>query len=606
MDERGEIHLDGVPYTVDVLSYRVKDIVDFAPRAATPGGSVVMSDLQLYQPLMQTDWQHGFGFHWHEDSMGYMRTEGSIDTRHSGIAMLFTAPSSALDATASSVKSGICVFNNIPYSWGTQGIRKYSGGSWTSIYSGGAVNWAINAGTYMFFCPNGGRIRKMDTSETVSNAGADADAQDYRWMVIHNGYIYAGRDATNRVHYSDKSDLNDLEGTTSDPSAIYVGSKEIAILEPIVYAGNLYVAKADGLWHIGEDKIARKVVDMSGQFNRMFNYRGMAVVNGLLIFPIRDKIYQWNAARIADITPGKITDSFPYTTYGAFDNLVEINGMLFCTARTNETSYSEHLLCWDGASWHKLSDLIVGSTTLYVSMLAYDCQNQYIWYHIAGTGTGNGNTYYIPLQPRSMFPYASFPTTGTHSLYLSRMDMGYRRVTKSVRSILVETSNITTARYLAIYYALDGGSWTHWGDVKSNGVRELFIPGTALTEEFNYIQIRVDFITTLAAQSPILEGLTLRFIMRPDVSWGYNFNIIAADYMERGRMRDTRTAQEIIQALRALRDSKAPVSMQDITGNTVYGYISAISEMPRDVRSTGESIQTVSEFYVNVNFVETG
>ena len=41
----GDIALNNVAYSVDLSSYRVRDIVDFAPRAATPGGSIVHSEL---------------------------------------------------------------------------------------------------------------------------------------------------------------------------------------------------------------------------------------------------------------------------------------------------------------------------------------------------------------------------------------------------------------------------------------------------------------------------------------------------------------------------------------------------------------------------------
>src|SRR5687768_17573022 len=91
----GDIQLDGKPYRIDVATWRGKDIIDFSPRATVPGGSFVMSDLGLLQPLVQTDWRHGFGFHWYADAMGYLQTVGNIDTRQDGIAMLFTSSTSS-------------------------------------------------------------------------------------------------------------------------------------------------------------------------------------------------------------------------------------------------------------------------------------------------------------------------------------------------------------------------------------------------------------------------------------------------------------------------------------------------------------------------------
>lgn len=597
-DERGDIKLNGVPYTIDVPSYRVKDIIDFAPRAATPGGSVVMSDLQIYQPLLQTDWQHGFGFHWYEDASGYLRTDGNVDTRHDGLAMLWTKATSS--DTDNDTKEGVTNFNGALYSWGAGGLRKYNGSTWSDIYTTNPVNFALNGGnTYLFFCPDGARIQKLNTSDSSSDTGSDANATDYKWLIIHNGYIYAGKDNSNRVHYSDATDLNDLEGTTSDPGAIYVGSVEIPTIGAIVYAGNLYVSKPDGLWHIGEDKIARKVIDMSGQYSAD-NFRDLAIVNGLLIFPIRDKVYQWNAARLADITPNKVTDQFPYTTYGRFDNLLEVQGFLYCTARTNETTYEEHLLCWDGVGWFKLAELVTNGTDS-ITMLGYDSVYNRLWYHLDAAADA---TYYIPLQSNSDFPYADFPTTGTHSLISSRLDMGYRRVKKSMVSLMVEASNVTSSVYLKAYYSLDGGSWVYWGDITDNGVTELTHPGGDRSKEFNYMQVRIDFVTDSAAQSPILEGWTLRFIMRPNVLYGWNFNIVASTDLERARQKDTRTVNQVISALREARDSKEPIPFTDLRGRTTYGYVTAITENPRERRAP-DSPEDV-EYYLNVNFIETG
>src|SRR3990170_7558061 len=95
-----DIVLNGNEYQIDMGSYRVRDIVDFAPRASEPGGSIIHSELGLLQPYLQTSFRHGFGFQWHEDAQGYARTYGSVDTRHSGVAMMFTASISDSDAMA--------------------------------------------------------------------------------------------------------------------------------------------------------------------------------------------------------------------------------------------------------------------------------------------------------------------------------------------------------------------------------------------------------------------------------------------------------------------------------------------------------------------------
>lgn len=599
MNDYADIMIDGKPYRINMETYQSKDIIDFAPRASVPNGSVFMSDLSLYQPLVQTDWRHGFGFHWYSDAAGYLRTEGKIDTRQDGLVMLYTNATSS--DTDNNAKEGMVAFNNAMYSWGAFGLRRFQSGSWTSVYNTGAVNYAMFAGDYLFFCPDGARIKKINIAEVASDAGVDSNSTDYRWLIIHNGYIYAGKDGTNMIHYDSNADLSQLEGTSADPGVIYCGIGNVPTIGAIVYAGQLYVARRDGLWLVGEDRIARNVLDYSDSVSDT-NFRSMTVINGLLVFSVRDRVVQWNGARVADVTPAKLTEEFPYVTYGRFDNFLASDNFLYCTARTNETTYDEDLIVWDGVGWHKLATLVSDSTTDTVTMLEFDVLNNRIWYHVQATADV---TYYIQLQDRSSMPYANFPTTGQHSLITSRMDMGFRQVKKSMQSLFVEARNVTATRYIKVYYSIDGASWIFWKNVDVEGVIELVNPGGFRTVEFNYLKLRFDFVTDSATESPILEGTTMRFIMRPDTRWGYSFDILAAGNFETEGRQDERTAADIKEELRILRNSKAPVSFTGLAGEEIYGYVTSVKEQPvyRTVESDGEG-GTYLEFALSCNFVQ--
>ena len=541
-----------------------------------------MSDLGLYQPLVQTDWQHGFGFHWYSDAAGYLSTTGKIDTRHDGLVMLYTNNTSS--DTNNNAKSGFVVFNGALYSWGAAGLRKYSGGSWAAVSgAAAAVNHAINAGDYLLFAPNTTRVQKMNTSDTVSDAGLNASSTDYKWLIIHNGFIYAGKDATNQVYYDSNADLSALQGTTSDPNIIYCGIGNIPTLGAIVFAGNLYVSRQDGLWIIGEDRIARRVLDFSNEISSN-NFRSMAVINGYLVFPIRDQLYQWNGARVATITPPKVTDTFPYVTYGRFTNFIASDNYLYCIARTNETTYQEVLLAWDGVGWHKLADLVTNGTDT-ITALGYDSVNNFLWYHLDSTADV---TYYIQQQNFSPFPYANFPTSGTHSVISSRLDMGFRRVKKSMSSLLVEARNCSSTRYISVYYQLDNdGTWHLWDTITTNGIIELTDPGSEKTREFDHLNLRFDLTTNDTAQSPIMESWTLRFIMRPNVLWGFSFYIIAATEGQHAVSEDERTAAEIREEILELRDSKSPIKLIDPIGIEHIGYITSVQGQPA-ARTPGE------------------
>ena len=788
---RGDININGQPYRIDLPSYRVRDVVDFSPRASTPGGSVIHSDLMLYQPLLQTDWRHGFGFQWYADAMGYMRTEGNIDTRQEGIVSLFTAKTSS-DTNAANKKGGI-IHKGHFYTWGNDGVRRFDGTAWeTMTYQTTpvSVNTMFSNGEYLFASPYNARIRKTINSHLItiqsaeaeasdtyineaatttnygnnnslragtdaatkhtkslfkpiglaipagatvtsaklklyiksksasapalkikrilvagwtetgatwehsvgttdwntagasgsgtdvaaadlysdtptegarqfvyfdldltefallaatnygviiqeagvtasqywefasasdpnadwrptlefkytlstewSDAGADAGAKDYGWFIIHGGKIYAGKRATNIVHYSTTADMSDLEGTTADPDKITVGVGSVPVLGAISYASFLYFARADGLWQLGDDNIARRVLDFSSSISN-HNFRSMAVHNGYLIFPIQDTLYQWNGSRLSNITPRRLNDTFPYVTYGRFDNLLQVGDFLYCTARTNDSTYEEDLLCWDGTGWHKLIPLVtdgIGS----VSMLAYDSINNYLWLHI---DAASQVTYYIPLQANSPFPYASFPTSGTHSVISSRWDMGFRRVKKSTPSLLIEASNVSTSAYLLLYYSIDGQDWVQWGAIIQDGISELKLPGGSHSQEFNYIQLRVDFITSTATTSPVLEGLTLRFLMRPEVAFGWNVNIPVADQLVYGEHQDPRMANDIWTDLKAARDSKAPIKFTDIDNVEYYVYLTSMTAqaVERNVDTERGGVASIEKF-ANINLVE--
>lgn len=594
--DRGDIRLNGKDYRIDLQSFRMKDVVDFSPRASVPGGSILYNELTLYQPQAQEDWSHGFGFQWYTDAQGYMQTVGNIDTRHR-IVMMFTKATAS--DTDNDVKEGFLAWNNAVWSWGSSGLRKFNGSSWSDIGGFGTVNAILPTQSYLFVCVDNARIKKVATDDAVTDAGLDANATDFSWLIIHNGYIYAGKDGTNFVHYDSNTDLSQLQGDSSDTGRITIGGGGLRTLGAIVYSTNLYLARQDGLWMLGDDLIARRAIDFQDEYDSN-NFRSMAVHNGYLVFPIRDTLMQWNGIRMTDITPDKLNDAFPYRTYGRFDNFVVRGNNLYMTARTNDTTWEEHLLCFDGVGWHKLADLCTnGSDT--VTGMGLDPVAERLWYHVQTT---SDVTYYIPLQLQSNFPKADFPTTGTHELHLSRFNMGFGRVKKSMPSLLIEASNVTTARYLTVLYKLDfDASWTTWGTITQNGVTELTFPGTLRTREFNFIKFKIQFTTDSATQSPILETFVVRFLMRPEVLYGYSFQIPLSDYIEYGPYKDSRTSRQILDDLETARDSKAPIEFIDIFGRQHYGYITSMDGRAVERQSDDLGNSRV-EAVLHVNFIE--
>jgi hypothetical protein len=699
-DRFGHVWLNGNAYRIDPGSWRSRDVSDALPRASTPGGGIIFSELSLYQPLNQTDWRHGAHFYWHTDASGYAETVGNIDTRHAGVVQLFTK----LSARASELRArgGFAMSHSIDYAfgWGSDGLIGYNRSSntwldWTFITGG--VNQVWSNGNYTFALPDGGRILKCNslgiTTLTVTGSGANyvdvaatvpafaddaynnfhievisgtgigqvrivsdtvaatkritvstnwtvnpgvgaeikvwrwsvtgvnANSTDYKWIIAHDGFVYAGKDGTNEVYYDSTVDLAQLHGsTTDDPAAIIVGTKGRPVLRAISFNGDLYFARADGLFRMDKDRTAaRRVLDYADQVHEN-NFASMTVYNGNLIFPIRNQLYQWNGVRVSNVTPPRMNDSFPFTAYNQFSNFMVVGNFLLMSARANLTypTFYSDLIAWDGVGWHKLQrSPELGPTSYFISASMI-------------MGGGYGDTLFLDVQSTTdagIFtirfndyneqPYADFPTTGEHALITSRFDAGYRRVTKSTPSVLVEGSNLAATRYIKVFYRVDSNlTWLPWGGtdgttnvVNTSGVTELKNPAGAgaagLTLEYYWLQLKFQLVTTSASVSPILEGFTIRLLMRPDTDYGYSFNVLANEDNEMAMgLVDERDPKTIITDLRTVRDSKKPVTFVDLWGTSRYVYLTSITGLAGEEIAEDMGANPNIPHIVTLNLVE--
>lgn len=699
MGERGHIRLNGNPYRVDIGSYRGRDVTDFSPKVSTPGGGIIFSEMNMYQPINQTDWRHGFGFLWHTDASGYAGTVGNIDTRMDGVVTLFTQIQ-ATDNSTRALNGGFCLGHDrsTELAYGDTGAYLRTGMTWIAIPPlSGAIKQIWTNGTYTFALPNNGRIMKCsDLSyynrtatggdvtyledanaewtadqhngqmiQIVSGAGAgqtrvvsdtttapnrltptvnfnpapnntsiyriwqwsvtgvDSNATDYAWIMSHDGFTYAGKDGTNEVYFDDSIDLADLHGDpTSDTQELHVGMEGRPVIGAISYAGDLFFARWDSLYRMDKDqRNARKVLDYSDQLSAS-NFTSMAVFNGTLVFPIRNQLYQWNGTRVSPVSPPRLMDSYPFYNYYDFKNLFVFGNHLLLTARDSST-YNVDLLSWDGVGWSKLTTLTQGSSnSVTTCKLIMGGSEDHILLdkHIVSSATDVSGIYYFQISYYANGDLAGspYPTTGTHSIYLSRIDAGFRRIIKSTPSVLVEGNNLgTSVRYLKLYYRLNNDTaWTPWGGVddvsniiNTSGITELTQPTGEeySTLEYYWIQFRVDLVTTNSLFTPTFDGITLRVLMRPDTVYGYAFNIIAATEADYGvGETDTRYGKNIMDDLRSARDSKAPIEYVDIWGTSHQVYVTSINEVALEEHVDAMGPYPNVEQLITVNLVEVG
>ena len=589
-----DVILNTKPYRIDVSTYSRRDIVDFSPRGATPTGiSVSYSELGLYQTLTQADFRHGIGHFSFTDPSGYQKSAGNIDTRHAGIVTLASQSNSVSDAYA---KHGGLTFSGDFYMFGAGGIQKWGGSSFSRVYST-AVNTAFTTGSYIFAAPEG-RIQKSSDGSSWSDTGVNTDATDFAHFAIWGGYVWASEEDKNFIHYSGQEDLVDLEGDgTTDTNVVTVGPTGQAVVGLASFSNALYAARPDGLWVISDQNgfTARQVLSFADEVHAN-NFRGMTVWQGALYFTIRHKIYRWTGSSLQDVSPPRITDTFPYVKYGDFKNLVSRGTHLYCTARTNASTYTESVLAYDGVGWHIISNPITTGTGE-LAALVLDVDNDYLWYH---HDTSTDVSYYMKLQSLSDLPFADFLTTGNHYLYTSVHDMGFKKIQKSVAEVMVESTNCTADRTIIVKYAVDGNidsdSWTTLGTINSSPSQTLTL---STTVEFKRIQFRFDLDTDDAAQTPVLRSYSLKYMMRPDTNYGYSFDIVSSGYAGHGM--DGRKSSAIISDLETARASAAPLAFTNLLGESKTVYVSSLMEIARE-REEG-SLDDV-EHRVRVSLVE--
>jgi hypothetical protein len=174
---------------------------------------------------------------------------------------------------------------------------------------------------------------------------------------------------------------------------------------------------------------------------------------------------------------------------------------------------------------------------------------------------------------------------------------------------------LSSTTYLKLYYRKDGATaWSPWGGtddttnkITTNGVTELTNPtgaGTRSTIEFYYLELRVDFITGTVTLSPILNDITVRFLLRPDTYYGWSFQIVAAGDTQYGMSLDERSANAILTDLETARDSKAPITFVDPWGTSHKVYVTALNEAGVEYHVDEPGLVPNIEHAVQVNLVE--
>lgn len=561
----------------NITGWRRLDISDFAPRVSA--GALSYRDLSIWQTWAQDDWRHGFGQAYFIDESGYMKTDNGVDTRHKGIVMMATTPTSS--ETGHTVVKFVDFASKVyAIKNGNAGVRVYdpTAGTWAATaQTTGTCLDAVAIGTYLVVSLDGAstRLRKFDGSNWSDAGNAGNPPNHINKLCLHGGYLWASEHDSNYLHYDSEDDISTLEGGEgADTDAIKVGPGDIPIVNMISYAGQLYVAREDGIWVIADDNTSRLLLDFSRE-RHADNFQSMAVWKGHLFFTVRQNIYRYTGSTLMDITPPRYSETYPYYTYGDFQDMVPRGPWLYVRARDSETTFHECILAFDGTGWHKLHSI---TTSPYImNSMGYSTTTDRMWLNYTGAST---TTAYIPFQSLSDLPYASFSTTTTTASFTtSKFDAGFIDVIKVFSSLRVRSNNCSSTKYISVDYSVDDGSWVNLGNVTTSPYQLINFPDpTAATTYGKTLQLRFTFHTASATSSPILESFAVNYLLRPTAVWGWQLNLCLADNIRtlEQEIEQQITSEEQMTALATARDQYTPVVFTDPWGTSHNVYMSSV------------------------------
>lgn len=391
--------ISGTKYELELApfrgAYRELDAADFSPRLAT--GDLGYSSLGTWNVVAQEDFRHGFGHRRFKDEAGYHRTVGSLDTRHKDVVQLATAIT-ASDEDLTAVVNQFIDYGGYLWAATGAGLRVFDPGdsSWAACTDTDVdteeIYALLNNGAYLFVAVNGAQILKASTvagdpeATVFTTTGVDSNADDYRYMALGGGKMWASKDGDNHVHYAVTIDGTDWDGDENDTNRITVGpgdptgtTKAVPITGMQWFDGAMYVAREDGLWGIPEadTSVAYRVLDWSNE-RRTTNGKGMLVWQDKLIIPVGPRLIAYTGASISDITPPTIGRHFPYTQYGNFEALATFGLYLYVAAQEGETATGTVVLRPDaGGSNMGLSPKIGSNNYEMVDEAACDYSSTY-------------------------------------------------------------------------------------------------------------------------------------------------------------------------------------------------------------------------------------
>ena len=210
---------------------------------------------------------------------------------------------------------------------------------------------------------------------------------------------------------------------------------------------------------------------------------------------------------------------------------------------------------------------------------------------------------YIVLPRFSSNPYHDSNSTYslTGSIYYPAHFWAVPTTTKIWKSLELIGEDLTSARYVDVYYRVNAGAWVSLGRANLSPRYVLAFPDKGVSGE--KIEIRLDFTLPSATNPLMVKTVVLRGVERPRTIDLIQMTVRCADQMSlrQQRRQTNRTGADMLAELKALAISNEAVILEDLIGAKRYVLVlSAVRQLPE----TQQQGDLPREFLVQVNMVE--
>lgn len=383
---------------------------------------------------------------------------------------------------------------------------------------------------------------------------------------------------------------------------VKVGDPSVPITSMTEQGDLLHIGKEDGLYALGESGVAKQITPELRAWRNEANCVGMRGWHGTLWVPhVRGCLNYKNLGSsgflVTPTTPGDDLDP---------EN--PVRGQVTALAGDNKWLYVA-LYTPDGDTY------ILAGRTAYGDEQAYGMMLWHPWVKLASTkvdamhisglwtnprlflGTGV-NVGYIILPRSGDNPLndtaCRYQTSG--SIYFPAHSWGTPTTTKLWNQIEIMGEGLNLARYVEVYYRVDGGAWVYAGKATLPTRHVIGLADEGVSGQ--KIEVRLDYTVPNNQAYLLIRSVVVRGVERPKMVKLYTVVIRAADNLAlRGSMGTcSRTGAQIVEEVEALALAARAVVLKDPVGTEKWVMVqsatptlaesAAESDLPREMLVT--------------------